>query len=353
METDLLEYMTNFRKLFGLNPTRSTNKEYYKWKISNNPYSSGYIYLEFNEGIVTGSTSITPKKIAVLGEELLGAEIGDTFTHSEYRRTGICSRVVKKCTEYAISVNANIIYGTPNDQSLPGYQMKLGYPPCPYAKVKRMYKYFHVKPLEKDFKRKFGGKYLSIFLSHVYFYYLSIFSLMKQKNKSYDPLSSEILPVLKFDEEVDGLWGSQRKDFIFFTIRDKNYLNWRFFLNPDDYTILIAKKNNTILGYIVLKISRNDDSCIGSICDFITYQDRNDVFKQLLSEAEKLFQNERVDFIQLLCSSNSPYFEPLCNFGYLIRRDRPVIVYTGTDVGKQIYDTDKKWHFTLADADNI
>lgn len=353
MEPDLFENMAGFRKIFGLHQTRSTSKEYYKWKIHDNPYSAGHIYLEFINGIITGSASITPKKIAVSGKRLLCAEIGDTFTHPDYRKRGIFSKAVKNCTEYAITVNADFIYGTPNNESLPGYQMKLGYPPCPFAKVKFMHKYFRAKPLERDFKRKLDVKYLSLFLSHVYFHYLSICSSMRKKDRPRASLSSKIEPIMKFDEKVDGLWGAPREDYAFFTIRDKTYLNWRFFLNPDDYVILIAKNNASIMGYIVLKISKNDDSCIGSICDFVTYQDRIDVFKDLLSVAENIFQDSHVDFIRLLCSSNSPYFEALRDFGYLVKKDRPIIVYSGTDVGKQIYGTNKKWHFTLADADNV
>ena len=349
---DVYKHMADFRKMFGNNPTRSINKEYYEWKISDNPYCPGYIYLEFKEGIVTGATTITPKKIACLGKELMAAELGDGFTHPGYRKQGIFSRCLTKCTEYAISEGAYIIYGTPNEQAL-AIETNLGYPSCQYAKLKSMYKYFSINPLEQAFRRRFGRKHLSKYLSHVYFYYLSFLSFIQKKKAVLDPLTLEIKSMSQFEDEVDGLWGLPRKDYVFFVIRDKKYLNWRFFSNPDQYTVLAAKTNNVLLGYIVLKISKNEDYCIGSICDFITYQDRIDVFKYLLTEADSFFHKAGVDFIQLLCSLNSPYFETIRNFGYLIRRDRPIIVYSGTEIGKQIHSTDDKWHFTLADSDNI
>jgi hypothetical protein len=350
---DVYESMANFRKMFGRNPTRSINKDYYKWKILNNPHGLGHIYLEIKENLVTGSASITPKKLSISGKQLLGAEIGDTFTHPDYRKLGIFSRGVKKCTEYAISVGAHVIYGTPNEQSLPGYQTKLGYPPCPYAKVKYMHKYFRVDPLENAFRKKLARKCLSKLLSHAYFYFLFTLSFIQTKRKTLAPLPLEITPISEFEKEVDGMWGSQREDYVFFTIRDKNYYNWRFISNPDDYILLVAKMNNAFMGCIVLKISECEDYSTGSICDFITYQDRIDVFEHLLSEAERLFRKARVHSIDLLCSINSPYFEPIYRFGYLIKGDSPIIVYSGTDIGKQIHETNMKWHFTLADSDSI
>lgn len=350
---DVYESMANFRKTFGLNPTRSIHKDYYKWKILNNPYCLGHIELELIENLVTGSASITPKKIAVLGEILLAAEIGDTFTHPEYRRMGIFSRVVKKCTEYANSVGVQIIYGKPNDQSLPGYQWKLGYPPCEHVTVKHMYKYLCASPLENKIKRRFGWDCPAKVISYAHFYFLSVISFIRKKHNMFESLPIEILPIMRFEKKLDGLWGAKREEYAFFTIRDEVYFNWRFLSNPDDYIVLAAMANTEIVGCIVLKISGNGDFRTGSICDFITYQDRMDVFIHLLRAAELLFRQAGVCSIELVCSSNSPYYESIRHFGYFIKSNRPIIVFLGTDIGKQLHASNKKWHFTIADSDNI
>ncbi len=349
---DAYAAMSNFRKKFTQNPIRSSGRDYYRWKILANPYCTGHIELEFAGDIVTGSASITPKRISVLGEALLAAEIGDTFTHPGYRKMGIFSRGVKKCTEFAVSKESQFIYGKPNAQSLPGYQKKLGYPPCLHAKVMFMEKYLCANPLENVFRRKLKTKYLSRFLSYAYFYFLSLRSFIQKKDVSHD-MPIEILPITKFDKEIDGLWGTQRKDYTFFTIRDDTYLNWRFFSNPDDYEVLVGKMGNTCLGYIILKISKGDGFCVGSICDFITYRDRTDVFIHLLNAAERLFREAGVHCIQLMCSVKSHYFESIYRSGYLINSEIPIVVYIGTDIGKQIYASREKWHFTMADSDNI
>ncbi len=350
---DVCESMSNFRKLFVRNLTRSISKEYYRWKILDNPYSRGHIALEFKDDLVVGSASITPKKLNILGTEVLGAEIGDTFTHPDYRRIGVFSRVVKECTEYAKSAGIHLIYGTPNSESLPGYQNKLEFPPCLHTKIKHMYKYVRVDSLQKAAKRRLKIGFIAGVLSRVYFSYLTLLSSIKNRNKTLKPLTIETQPILKFEKIIDGLWGTKREDYVFFSVRDADYFHWRFLANPDEYVILGAKANNEYVGCIVLKLSRNEEICIGSICDFITYEDNIDIFSHLLSIAEKVLYDAGAHRIELHCAIASPYYKPICNYGYLTREDKPIIVYSGTDMGKQVLKSSLKWQFTLADSDNI
>ena len=78
----------------------------------------------------------------------------------------------------------------------------------------------------------------------------------------------------RFSNEVDPLWGKPR--YSFFVYRDKEYLNWRYFDNPDTFIVLAAVKDHDYLGYIALKLS--NDKRTGILCDFVTMDDRSDVF---------------------------------------------------------------------------
>lgn len=347
--------ISEFRAIFGENKLRSTSKEYYEWKLFKNPYQQGKIYLERKEGIVVGSTTITPKKISIFGKELMAAEIGDTFTHPEYRRQGIFSRGVNACTRYAISQGIKVIYGTPNSQSLPGYQNKFGYPLCPFIKLNYMTKHRRnlltaMKSIAKLILHR-KAEPAKLFLRAMLKRRFSPSSFSRSKvsarKKSFD-----VFTVDKITDEIDGLWGSPR--YIFFTIRDKTYLNWRYFSNPDEYQIIVAKSGSDYLGYIVTKLSRNKK--VGTICDFITIDDRLDVFHILIEKAEQLLDKAGVYLIQLRCVDSSPYYQALLDQAYLEDGSdsrQPVIVYSGSDCGKTLLKTDAKWHFTISDSDNI
>jgi hypothetical protein len=164
--------------------------------------------------------------------------------------------------------------------------------------------------------------------------------------------SFDIAAAGAFVNEIDGLWGKPR--YIFCTIRDKTYLNWRYFDNPDEYRVVVARGTGSYLGYIVTKISI--DGRIGTICDFITLDDRLDVFHALIDEAEKFLGAAGVHLIQLRCAAGSPYHEALVARGYYDHGSlgsQPVIVYSGSDRGRTLLETKAPWHFTLSDCDNI
>ena len=350
-----VQRMSEFRALFGKNKVRSTSREYYEWKILRNPFQRGSIYLERKDGIVAGSTTLTPKKLFVQGLGVQAAEIGDTFTHPEYRRQGIFSRGVRACTQYAVSHGIEVIYGTPNTQSLPGYQSKLGYPPCPFISLSYMTKNRrHLRALVRSLAKLTLGRRLgppdvspSVILRQAFSNRAASGPRVARGAEPFD-----IAAVDAFVDDIDGLWGKPR--YIFCTIRDKTYLNWRYFDHPDDYHVVVAKEAGRLLGYVVTKVS--NDGRIGTICDFITFDDRLDVFHALIDEAEKSLEKAGVHLIQLRCAAGSPYHEALLERGYYDHGSlgrQQVIVYSGSDHGRTLLATRAPWHFTLSDSDNI
>jgi GNAT superfamily N-acetyltransferase len=345
--------MSEFRAIFGENEWRSTSAEYYKWKIYKNPYLQGNIFLERRQAIVTGSATVTPKKVAIGEREYIAAESGDTFTHPEYRRQGIFSNLLNACFEFANSRGIGFVYGTPNSQSLPGAQ-KLGYLPCPFVKLNYLTKNPRILvPALKSYAKSILRRKLNP---------ADVSSQAKLKQKvsqifsgpkgSADKGSFDISMVDEFTDEIDGLWGRPR--YIFFTVRDKTYLNWRYFENPDKYQVIVSKKGAEYLGYVVTKLSKNGKAA--TICDFVTVDDRLDVFHALIKQAEKMLKKAKINFIQTYCVENSPYYQAWLEQGYYDPgpdRRQPIIVYSGTELGRTLLNTEGKWHFTISDSDNI
>jgi GNAT superfamily N-acetyltransferase len=346
--------MSEFRKLFGENKFRSISKEYYEWKIDKNPYQKGLIVLERREGKVVGSGTLTPKKVSIFGEEHLAAEGGDAFTHPDYRRQGIYTKIGHAGISYAKSHGFNFIYGTPNPISLAGGR-KFGQIPCPYVRLRFLTKGQRLLPhaVKAIVKMiRYGRlKNLRLFLSEMWQKHLS------HSSSSYSQFTLEeqefdVFEVDEFTDEIDGLWGSPR--YIFFVIRDKTYLNWRYFANPDEYQVIVARKSSEYLGYVVTKISMNGK--VGVICDFITLNDRMDIFHILIQEVEKRLEERGVSSIQLFCVESSAYSQALLDRAYYDHGSifqKHVVIDSGSEIGNYLLETDAKWHFTLSDSDNI
>lgn len=346
--------LSEFRALFGENELRSTSKEYYEWKIFKNPYGQGKIYLESKQGIVVGSSTITPKKVSIWGKELMAAELGEAFTHPEYRRQGIHSKLLNACCACAISQGIEVVYALPSSQTL-SLSQKLGYLPCPFIKLNYMTKERRILlPVMRYIAklilhRKLNPSDLTLSAMLKQRFSRSIFSRSKG---SAAKDSFDILTVDKFTDEIDGLWGSPR--YAFFAIRDKTYLNWRFFENPDKYQVIAAKRGDEYLGYMVTKLSKNKS--FATICDFVTIDDRLDVFNALIQEAEKMGEKAGAQSFQVYCVDGSPYYQAMLDQGYYDygpARRQPVIVFSGTDYGKTLLQKEGKWYFTLSDSDHI
>jgi len=347
--------MSKFRALFGTNELRSTSAEYYEWKILQNPYGQGNIYLERADGVVAGSATLTPKKVSMWGDEILAAEIGDTFTRPEFRRRGIFSRGVRACTQFGISRNIKLIYGTPNSQSLPGYQSKLDYPPCPFITLSYLTKHRQtlVPLMRSTAKLVLRGKLSppdvppSTILRQTFSRTARSRPGAPRRDESFEIVAADTVP-----DDINGLWGTPR--YIFCTVRDKTYLEWRYFKHPDTYQVLLCKEGDAYLGYVVTKVSNSRK--LGTICDFLTRDDRVDVFRALIGEAENVLADAGVHLIQLRCVAGSPYHQALLGHGYHDHGSggwQPVIIYAGSEYGRTLLETDARWHFTLSDSDNI
>jgi GNAT superfamily N-acetyltransferase len=342
--------MEQFRDLFGKNPNRSTGREYYEWKIGHNPYGAGTIYLEKRDDKIIGSATLTPKPFLVHGKSVRTVEIGDTFTHPEYRRQGVFTICAGSCVEYALHNGIQVIYGTPNSNSLPGYEKKLGFSQLQKVQLRcftKVYRFFPI--LMKCFikvcliRNLNNQKALLKRLCRQWFTSRPI----RFKQHTYKIVELKELP-----DQVDGLWGDCR--FAFYVVRDSNYLNWRYFQNPDAYTVFAAIEQKKYRGYLILKYSSDDRTA--TICDFITHNDDPEIFKDLLEQAEACIKSKKVSYAQVYCPRYSPYAEVLKQYGYLddsSKRDKPIIIYTGTQAGKELLKEYNKTHFTLSDCDNI
>ncbi len=129
--------------------------EIWKWKLGpSNPAGRGYLTVAFCNGRVIGTTSGT-RQTLTLGEKSVAAmEIGDTFTHPDFRKNGFCAedypgasgkehylnrsvfgRLVTETLDRASRDEVEYVFGTPNENSRPPYLSKLNFREIGYGKV--------------------------------------------------------------------------------------------------------------------------------------------------------------------------------------------------------------------------
>jgi len=345
--------MAIHRAQFPENPIRSISEEYYKWKVYKNPVMVGDIYLEMRDGRSVGSAVVMPRKVAILDQVLLAAETADTFTVPEFRGQGINTKILGISIDWAISHGMHLIYGPPNKANY-GTHIRLGYKTCEYINWASLTK--SLNPMWFAFKliaKIILGKQVQKSARH-----LKDLSRWLTTRKPLQALQNSsandftIMPIDRFTNEVDPLWGKPR--YSFFIYRDKEYLNWRYFDNPDKFIVLAAFKGQDCLGYSALKLS--NDKRTGILCDFVTMNDRSDVFVALVRESEKILKHNGAEHIQLRCITDSPYYHDLMTLDYYNpgpESHHPVFVNARTEAGKRILENPGRWHFTFGDTDEV
>lgn len=125
----------------------SCSPEIFTWKLGlGNPAGSGFITAAFNRGKVIGVFTLTRKDFVINGHKVAGGEIGDAYTHPQFRRGGRCispgehlalnddyynksifGRLVVETLFRAKLNGVQFVYGTPNAIAKPSYLKRLGF----------------------------------------------------------------------------------------------------------------------------------------------------------------------------------------------------------------------------------
>jgi len=339
--------LSNLRKLMlDGSDRRSTNVDYYKWKLFGNPYHNGVAMVVENDKNIAGMATITPKSFLISSDVIKSAEIGDTFTHPEYQRLGIFSTLVNNVREHALS-NSNIefLYGTPNENSLPGYEIKLNFPPIASAKI---YNYVFPVNVRQVVKRRFSNPLSIIIITSLMVLYVNALRLLFKRK----PLDYKIKEVSEISTEMGDLWKYLKNEYDILNIRDKKYLIWRFINNPDTYRVFNVFKESNIIGYFILKEGVWNGLNVCYLADYLFIPGHEAGIQYVVDWILDYSKKNNSDLISCWSPSISPFMQIIKKAGFIRYKKIPIICYLN-DLGKKIVSSDFRIYFTMADSDNI
>ena len=338
--------VSTLRKIFiGDSIRRSLEADYYEWKLVNNYFLEGKMWAIYDKQKVIGMASFTPKKFKVCSEIIIVSEIGDTFTDPNYQRQGIFSTLVNSVREDALKYpRVQLLYGTPNENSLPGYEKKLNFPQIPSAQVAN---YIFPITINKVVNARFGKKWKKNIINIILQFIYKV--LLRPKKSSHDVSLSE---VDDFPQDIYSLLRSNTDQYDIIMVRDYNYLKWRFISNPDKYSIWIVYKLEEIIGYIVTKTGKWKGLQVLYIADYLMKENNDVYFHDAILRLIEKSKNNGIDLLSCWAVKSDIYAKELRSCRFLKIKDIPIICYSN-NFGKKIIKTNYKWHFTMADSDNI
>jgi predicted N-acetyltransferase YhbS len=107
---------------------------------------------------------------------------------------------------------------------------------------------------------------------------------------------------LEATDEFDHLWRALRGHFAITTVRDRAFVQWRFFDDPAfSHTVLVARDaNGALRGYLAISMSDNRGMRVGRLVDVFCSPDEPEVLQALLRDALRHLALWKVDVVSSL-----------------------------------------------------
>ena len=324
------------------------DEKYWNWMYKNNPTNLMKIWLAEDHGKIVGHYALMPVLMKIEDKLQIGTLAINIAIHPEYQGQGIFSTLVKQTYTELAEEGIPITYVFPNERSYPIFIKKLD---C--FEIPSLPTLLRPLDLEKLLTRKIHNRYLVKIISSFGLLFLIFF-----RERKYN--LAEKIDVVKtsfFDNRIDEFWKDASKGYKIITVRDKKYLTWRYLDNPNyDYTLYLAEKEGSILGYIVLR-SRilGEDLKNGVIVDLLTLPNRKDVSFTLILKAIEHFKEENMDVAS--CNiQNKFYYNILRKTGFIpvpITTSRVCAQVHTTEIPKNFFVNPENWFITQGDSNAV
>jgi len=339
-----LERILSLRKIvLGGMEEDKLNPSFWRWQFMEGPDGKAFIYIAEDGGRVIGHFADVPRRFSANGSMVLGTLSLDLMVHPDYRRKGIFAELGRSAIERVKKAKGLFMMAYPiRKETIHGLK-KLGWEVVTELPV-------IVYPI------RFRGivhRYLPIpLISHFVggvsrlFYFI----LCPQKRKG-GVEGIEIEEVKEFDDQFDTFSQKALSLSPIMGIRDRNYLNWRYFQHPTrTYTIYRAIKNGKMRGYIILrKVDLLKFSSV-VIVDLLALDE--ETLPVLMMKGIEHSEREGVDLLGCMLPKGHPYHRILRQRGFLPSLKRFLLmIYPQSH--KELLLSPERWYVNWGDTDVI
>ena len=336
--------------------------EYFQWEYIDNPAGKAIIWVAKHNDEIVGQYVINLLKVKI-GEEIRrGSIVIKTLTRKDFERKGIYVCLANKAFEVCREKGIDLSYGFSNPKVYKANVKRLGF--VDIGKVPLLIIPLNIKKLvEQHIQNKIYIKLLTPCIPILSISYNFIFKVLSLKNKIVEYKRIFVNEVNRFDGQINIFWEKIKMKYKNIVVRDKEFLNWRYFKNPRRrYKVFIAENNRKeIISYMVLRISYVNKLKVGYIVDILSNEEKlgNIGCSLLIGKAVEYFKRKSVMIAGCLMLSNKVYFSLLRRHGFLIcpKRFEPqpftfhVKLYT-PELAGILYKLDN-WLITMGDYDVV
>ena len=329
--------------------------KWWKWMFTENPAGAAKIWVADHNGKIAGQYPFVITDMKVGDKVLKTAQNIELMTHPDYRRQGMFVKLERTALKGVEKNDIHIAYGFPNAAAYPGHLKSDWFDVCPYQIG---FKSFNLKKILNAYSdNKISNKFVEIFGNLV-------FKLFYRGKKASIVKGVKISKINSFDNRFDDFWKTVSNEYQIITVRNKDYLNWRYVKVPDiSYTIFAAEENNKICGYIVLRCVDEDKNLkSGSIFDILVSSDRPEIASLLISKAIDFFKKENVDYIICFMIANKKLRKIFRKSGFMFPKsllklfaDEGIFIAYSShpEITQDFFKDENNWFVQLGDSDSL
>lgn len=321
----------------------SSLKEYsletWLWNFKKDPFGFLTVVGE-HEGKIVGHMSLFYLDMKIGERTVRASQASGLFVHPDYRGQGIFLAIGKTMVQQAAEEGVPFTFGFPNE---PAYHGHLKYGWFDVSMIPVMTTYFDISKSVKAKGIPLAGL-VSRLINHYY------------AEKRGQKIPSEDLRITKishFDERIDEFWNRVSSNHGMIVIRNRKYLNWRYFEKPNaTYDVFLAERNGQIEGYLVTNKLQSESANVGWIIDVLC-SSRN-VLMNLVHAAIEYLREFSVDSIKCLIQKNQVEYQGLQKLGftgYPRPKQRLCARINSPHISQMYKEVADEWYVTYGDCD--
>jgi hypothetical protein len=316
----------------------------FEWSYHQNPFGQPRAWLAIDESSsrTIGMVAAFPRKMLVHGKQVLGWNGGDTSIDTEFRTLGVAIKLRRAVQAPVDNGEMALLYSHPVDR-MRAVLEKIGHRTI--GTFGRHGAILRVEPLVQKF---LGRNAASTLLANV----ANIFPPLQWSTRFISKqwrlrLQSE----KKFGSEFDELFARVASRHAVITVRDAEFLHWRFVQNPlvREFQIYRFEKENKLCGYALIGLENN----AGRILDYLV-EGETRMLRSLLVQLMAAMRARRIPTLAVRGMDASEVVHEARKLGFWFqdRKDAGVAVYAAKNSPRAAtLHGERSWFMTQADRD--
>jgi GNAT superfamily N-acetyltransferase len=315
-EAQLEDFDGVLRLINLVQPHIPWSQDYFDWQFLNNPAGRARIWIAEHESEIIANYVAVPHLFQADDRTTTAWMVQDVMTHPDFRGLGVMHELSRMCRETLCVSEHPVNYTFPNERS-------------------------HNSFIRRGWKEAFRIPFRSLEISHV----------PSATSAGCDSLQLLTEPVAGLDD----LWTTFSSNVRFASLRNSEYLKWRYWDRPEAtyFPYALLHSDGTLRGFIIMKsFDRGESGLVSHICELFTDPSDEDAVERLLDGAIHLSREEGAVELTAWLPEGHMYEKHMDDRGFSLDREltRWLIIYpTGFSV-EYVADP-SHWHLTMGDSD--